>query len=137
MNISQKCYISAGLGCPSALYLAGAGIGRLGLIDHDSVDTSNLHRQIGHSEVKLGVNKAVSLASALHQLNSDINVVPHITVLDSSNALEVIRGYDIVLDCTDNVATRYLLSDACVILDKPLVSGSALRYRTGLIKLQK
>jgi len=117
-----------GLGCPSALYLAGAGIGRLGLIDHDSVDTSNLHRQIGHSEVKLGVNKAVSLASALHQLNSDINVVPHITVLDSSNALEVIRGYDIVLDCTDNVATRYLLSDACVILDKPLVSGSALRW---------
>ena len=101
------------------------------------MDTSNLHRQIGHSEVKLGVNKAVSLASALHQLNSDINVVPHMTVLDSSNALEVIRGYDIVLDCTDNVATRYLLSDACVILDKPLVSGSALRYRKGLIKLQK
>jgi len=117
-----------GLGCPSALYLAGAGIGRLGLIDHDSVDTSNLHRQIGHSEVKLGVNKAVSLASALHQLNSDISVIPHMTVLDSSNALEVIRGYDIVLDCTDNVATRYLLSDACVILDKPLVSGSALRW---------
>jgi len=117
-----------GLGCPSALYLAGAGVGRLGLVDHDTVDTSNLHRQIGHSEIKLGVNKAVSLASTVQQLNSDISVVPHMTVLDSSNALDVIRGYDLVLDCTDNVATRYLLSDACVILDKPLVSGSALRW---------
>jgi len=117
-----------GLGCPSALYLAAAGVGRLGLVDHDTVDMSNLHRQVAHSEDRLGVNKALSLARTLRGLNASISVVPYEAVLDSSNALDILRDYDIILDCTDNVATRYLLSDSAVILDKALVSGSALRW---------
>ena len=126
-NLTSR-YIVLGLGCPSALYLAAAGVGRLGLVDHDTVDTSNLHRQVAHSEDRLGVNKAISLARTLRSLNSSVTVVPYEAVLDSSNALNILRDYDIILDCTDNVATRYLLSDAAVILDKALVSGSALRW---------
>ena len=97
-------------------------------MDHDSVDMSNLHRQVAHSEDRLGVNKALSLARTLRGLNASISVVPYEAVLDSSNALDILRDYDIILDCTDNVATRYLLSDGAVILDKALVSGSALRW---------
>ena len=103
-------------------------MGRLGLVDHDEVETSNLHRQVAHTEARLEVNKAVSLATSVNMLNSEVEVVPYQTVMDSTNALDIIRDYDLVLDCTDNVATRYLLSDACVILNKPLVSGSALRW---------
>ena len=126
-NLTSR-YLVLGLGCPSSLYLAAAGVGRLGLVDHDTVDTSNLHRQVAHSEDRLGVNKAISLARTLRSLNSSVTVVPYEAVLDSSNALNILRDYDIILDCTDNVATRYLLSDAAVILDKALVSGSALRW---------
>jgi len=117
-----------GLGCPAGLYLASAGVGRLGLVDHDVVELSNLQRQVGHSMARLGVGKAVSLATSLTALNSNIEIIPYQLVMDSSTALDIIKDYDIVLDCTDNVATRYLLNDACVLLDKPLVSGSALRW---------
>ena len=122
-----KDFIS-GLGCPSALYLAGAGVGRLGLVDHDTVELSNLHRQVAHTQARLQVNKAVSLATSCTSLNTEVDVVPYKVVFDSSNALDIIKEYDLVLDCTDNVATRYLLNDACVISGKPLVSGSALRW---------
>ena len=117
-----------GLGCPAALYLAGAGVGRLGLVDHDEVELSNLHRQVGHTQARLGVNKARSLAASLEELNSEVEVVRYERVVDSSNALAIIASHDVVVDCSDNVATRYLLSDACVMLDRPLVSGSALRW---------
>jgi len=92
------------------------------------VELSNLHRQVGHTQARLGVGKAVSLATTLSALNPTVEIVPYEAVMDSSTAMEMIAGYDIVLDCTDNVATRYLLNDACVLLGKALVSGSALRW---------
>jgi len=117
-----------GLGCPAALYLASAGVGKLGLVDYDLVEISNLQRQVGHRQDKLGVSKATSLASTVSAINPSIDIYPIQKCLDSTTALDIIRNYDIVLDCTDNVATRYLLNDACVLLRKPLVSGSALRW---------
>jgi len=117
-----------GLGCPAALYLAAAGVGKVGLVDHDTVELSNLHRQVGHTQTRIGMSKAVSLATTLSSLNPSVEIVTYEKVMDSTTALEMITGYDVVLDCTDNVATRYLLNDACVLLEKPLVSGSALRW---------
>lgn len=122
-----------GLGSPAALYLAGAGIGKLGLLDNDQVEQSNLHRQIVHSEtaVSQGLSKVDSALQSCQRLNSEIDVVPHemlLDVSDSSNArrvLGVVSAYDMVLDCTDNPATRYLISDLCVLLGKVLVSGAA------------
>jgi len=126
-NSSVLIVGAGGLGCPAAVYLAAAGIGRLGVVDYDEVDLSNLHRQILHTEDRVGGCKAESVAQGCNRLNSDVDYVPYHLQLDSNNALDIIRRYDIVLDATDNVATRYLLNDACVMADKPLVSGSALR----------
>jgi len=119
-----------GLGCPAAVYLAGAGVGRLGLVDHDTVELNNLHRQILHDEVKAEVKtlKAASAAYSCQKLNSRMSCEVHCVMLSSSNALDIVRQYDIVVDATDNVATRYLLSDACVLSGRPLVSGGALRF---------
>ncbi|XP_064086408.1 adenylyltransferase and sulfurtransferase MOCS3-like isoform X1 [Macrobrachium nipponense] len=117
-----------GLGCPAAIYLGAAGIGRLGLIDYDTVEISNLHRQVLHTEARIGVSKSVSIASSVKALNNNVEVTPFDVLLNSETALQIISKFDVVLDCTDNVATRYLLNDACVIANKPLVSGSALRY---------
>ncbi|KAI8096313.1 Molybdopterin-synthase sulfurtransferase [Halteromyces radiatus] len=119
---------AGGLGAPAALYLGAGGVGRLGIVDHDDVDISNLHRQVIHTEAKQGMKKAISAMKAIHAINSSCHVVPYTMSIDSSNALDVIQQYDLVVDATDNVATRYLLNDACVLLKKPLVSGSALRY---------
>ncbi|KAG2201271.1 hypothetical protein INT47_006774 [Mucor saturninus] len=118
---------AGGLGSPAALYLGAGGVGRLGIVDHDTVDTNNLHRQVIHTEARCGVNKAVSAAIAIQAIYPDADVVPYAYTLDRTNALQLIQQYDIVLDCTDNIATRYLLSDACVLAGKPIVSGSALR----------
>lgn len=117
-----------GLGCPAAIYLAAAGIGRLGLVDYDLVELNNLHRQVLHTEKRVGTSKALSIAQSIKALNSEVEVVPYEISFTSSVALEVVKQYDVVLDCTDNVATRYLLNDASVLADKPLVSGSALRF---------
>ncbi|KAM9466561.1 adenylyltransferase and sulfurtransferase MOCS3 isoform 1-T1 [Clarias gariepinus] len=116
-----------GLGCPLALYLAAAGIGRLGLLDYDEVELSNLHRQVLHTEKTLGLPKAQSAAQTLSRLNSTTQCVPYHLQLSSENALQLIQQYDIVADCSDNVPTRYLVNDACVLSGKPLVSASALR----------
>ena len=89
---------TSGLGCPVALYLAGAGVGRLVLVDHDEVEVSNLHRQVAHTEARLGVNKARSLAASVRNLNSEVEVVSHETVLDSTNALSVLSTVDLILD---------------------------------------
>ncbi|KAK3092896.1 hypothetical protein FSP39_008560 [Pinctada imbricata] len=131
LSISSKSVLivgAGGLGCPSAVYLAAAGIGRLGIVDYDEVELSNLHRQVLHSEAKVGVTKSVSAAEACRSLNSKVEYVPYHLQLDSSNAIQIIQEYDIVLDASDNVATRYLLNDACVLTKKPLISGSALRF---------
>ncbi|KAI7828867.1 hypothetical protein BC939DRAFT_393792 [Gamsiella multidivaricata] len=119
---------AGGLGSSCALYLGGSGVGRLGIVDHDTVDISNLHRQIIHNEARQGMSKAQSAALSIQLLNPHCQVIVHNLVLDSSNAQPIIDAYDIVIDATDNVATRYLLNDACVLNKKPLVSGSALRF---------
>ncbi|KAI9339897.1 hypothetical protein BDR26DRAFT_820623 [Obelidium mucronatum] len=119
---------AGGLGSPAALYLAASGVGHLGILDYDTVEGSNLQRQIIHTESAIGSSKASSAKSTLDSLSSSFcNVVALNVVLDSSNCSAVLDPYDVVLDCTDNVATRYLLNDACVLLNKVLVSGSALR----------
>ncbi|KAL3183702.1 hypothetical protein MRX96_033787 [Rhipicephalus microplus] len=119
---------AGGLGCPCAAYLAAAGVGKIGIVDFDVVEKSNLHRQILHSEAKVGLSKVDSLVIALRQLNSQPEYVRHSTVLESSNALDIIGRYQVVVDASDNAATRYLVNDACVHLGLPLVSGSALRW---------
>ncbi|PPQ96256.1 hypothetical protein CVT26_005583 [Gymnopilus dilepis] len=116
---------AGGLGCPALQYLGAAGVGRIGIIDHDRVELSNLQRQILHNEETLGKYKAESAATALKRLNSGLEVNVMVSALTSDNALSILEPYDIVLDCTDNVPTRYLLSDACVTLKKPLISGAA------------
>ncbi|XP_058115892.1 adenylyltransferase and sulfurtransferase MOCS3 isoform X2 [Anopheles ziemanni] len=118
---------AGGLGCPSALYLAGAGIGRIGVLDYDEVELTNLHRQLLHTEATIGLTKVDSVQAQLEQLNSQIEIQTHHTQLTSDNAIVILEQYDVIVDATDNVATRYLLNDACVMLGKPLVSGSALQ----------
>jgi len=117
-----------GLGSPAALYLAAAGVGRIGLIDPDVVSLSNLHRQILYDERDLGERKVRAAARKLEQVNSDITVIPFEAKLTAENAREVIGAFDLVLDGSDNFATRYLVNDACVFLKKPLVSASLFRF---------
>uniref|UniRef100_A0A0K2UQJ3 THIF-type NAD/FAD binding fold domain-containing protein n=2 Tax=Lepeophtheirus salmonis TaxID=72036 RepID=A0A0K2UQJ3_LEPSM len=122
---------AGGLGCPASQYLVGAGVGTLGILDFDlEIEYSNLHRQVlhPHDRAKSLTSKADSAAISLGRLNPNIQIKPITTALTSQNALEIISEYDIVLDASDNVATRYLLNDACVLSEKPLVSGSALRF---------
>lgn len=117
-----------GLGCPAATYLAAAGVGTLGLVDYDRVDIANLHRQVLHTENRVGELKVTSAKEALSQLNSLTTINCYQVLLTSDNALDLARDYDVIIDATDNVATRYLLNDVSVLLGKPLVSGSALRF---------
>ncbi|KAG6826292.1 hypothetical protein H0H92_000414 [Tricholoma furcatifolium] len=119
---------AGGLGCPALQYLGAVGIGHLGIIDHDHVELSNLGRQILHSEETVGMAKAESAALALKRLNSSLNVDAITTALSAENAKTLLAPYDIILDCTDNAPTRYLLSDTAVALGKPLVSGAAQKY---------
>lgn len=119
---------AGGLGCPSSIYLTAAGIGRLGFVDNDCVETSNLHRQILHSEGTLGKPKVDSAVDRLKQLNSNVVFEKHQVRLTRDNAMEILKNYDVIIDGTDNPMARYLLSDVCVLLNKPLVSGSALRF---------
>ncbi|RMZ80483.1 hypothetical protein DV737_g3012, partial [Chaetothyriales sp. CBS 132003] len=114
-----------GLGSPASLYLAAAGIGKLGFVDGDRVEESNLHRQIVHTEGRVGWSKVGSAMAACKALNSTIKYEGFEEHLHGKRALQIIEGYDVVLDCTDNPATRYLISDACVVLGKTLVSGAA------------
>ncbi|KAG0702784.1 hypothetical protein DFH29DRAFT_989655 [Suillus ampliporus] len=127
-NSSVVVVGAGGLGCPALQYLAAAGVGRLGIIDHDTVEVSNLQRQILHSDKTIGCPKAVSAAQAIAALNPRVNIDVHPTALDSSNALSILAPYDVILDCTDNAPTRYLLSDSAVRLKKPLVSGAAQKF---------
>ncbi|XP_057781007.1 adenylyltransferase and sulfurtransferase MOCS3 [Salvia miltiorrhiza] len=117
---------AGGLGSPALLYLAACGVGRLGIVDHDVVELNNLHRQIIHTEAYIGRSKVESAAAACRSINSTVQIVEHKEAFRTSNALEIMRDYDIVVDATDNVPSRYMISDCCVVLGKPLISGAAL-----------
>jgi adenylyltransferase/sulfurtransferase len=127
-NTSVLCIGAGGLGSPIAMYLAAAGIGRLGIVDFDTVDYSNLQRQILHSDADVGHSKADSAKAAIQALNPNVQVDLHKTRITADNAFDLIRPYDIVVDGTDNFPTRYLTNDACVLLKKPNVYGSIFRF---------
>jgi len=117
-----------GLGSPAALYLAAAGVGTLGLVDADSVELSNLHRQVLHGTAAVGTPKLASAARRLGDANPEVRLVLHETRLTSDNALDLIDGYDVVVDGSDNFPTRYLVNDACALLGKPDVYGAVHRF---------
>ena len=119
---------AGGLGSPTALYLAAAGVGTLGIVDGDQVDLTNLHRQILHATTDLGRPKTESAQRTLSGINPDVTVVPYQTVLTGANAFEILRPYDVVINGSDNFPTRYLVNDACVLLGKPLVDASILKW---------
>jgi len=119
---------AGGLGSPVALYLAAAGIGRIGLVDHDEVDLTNLQRQILHATADVGRPKIDSGAETIRAMNPDVDVVTFDERLDSSNALATLQGFDVVVDGSDNFPTRYLLNDACYLASKPLVTGAIFRF---------
>ncbi|HXC96585.1 MAG TPA: molybdopterin-synthase adenylyltransferase MoeB [Edaphobacter sp.] len=122
------CVGTGGLGAPLAMYLAAAGVGTIGLVDFDTVDASNLQRQIIHSTATVGKLKVDSAELMLKGLNPYLNVVKHNTMLTSANALEILKDYDVIADGTDNFQTRYLVNDACVLLGKPNAYGSIFRF---------
>lgn len=119
---------AGGLGSPAALYLAAAGVGTLGLIDHDVVDLSNLQRQVIHHTPDIGRLKVLSAKEKIQALNPDVAVVMHEKSLMATNALEVIRGYDVVIDGVDNFPAKFLINDACYFAGRPLVHGGILRF---------
>lgn len=122
------CVGAGGLGSPVALYLTAAGIGRLGLVDSECVEVSNLHRQILYRSEDIGQPKCFRAQETLHRLNPEVEVVVHPTRLSRRNALEMLADYDLVVDGSDNLPTRYLTNDACVLLGKPLVYGAVHRF---------
>ncbi len=119
---------AGGLGSPVALYLAAAGVGTLGLADNDVVDLSNLQRQVLHHTSDIGRHKVESAAEKLKAINPDVTIDEHRTMVDSSNIMDIIKNYDIVVDGTDNFPTRFLVNDACYFAGKPLVHGAILRF---------
>src|SRR5216684_2491633 len=119
---------AGGLGSPAALYLAAAGVGRLGIVDDDVVDESNLQRQILHDTERVGMPKTESARQTIQKLNPDVTVDEHRVRLTRENALELFRPYDLIIDGSDNFGTRYLVNDACVLLGKPNVHGSIFRF---------
>jgi molybdopterin/thiamine biosynthesis adenylyltransferase/rhodanese-related sulfurtransferase/molybdopterin converting factor small subunit len=122
------CIGAGGLGAPASMYLAAAGVGTLGLVDFDTVDASNLHRQIIYGTHDVGRRKLEASRDRLADLNPSVKIVLHEGALTSKNALDVLRDYDVILDGTDNFQTRYLVNDACVLLDKPNAYGSIFRF---------
>jgi adenylyltransferase/sulfurtransferase len=119
---------AGGLGSPLALYLAAAGIGRIGIVEFDAVDASNLQRQVLHGTPGIGTPKLDSARARIAELNPNVKVEPHPVRLDSGNAMEILARYDVIVDGTDNFPTRYLVNDACVLLGKPNVYGSIFRF---------
>ena len=119
---------TGGLGAPILAYLAAAGVGHIGVVDFDTVDLSNLHRQIIHKTGNVGKAKTLSAVEMMKDINPSIDIKTYETSLRSDNALEMLKDYDIVIDGTDNFQTRYLVNDACALLDKPNVYGSIFRF---------
>jgi molybdopterin/thiamine biosynthesis adenylyltransferase/rhodanese-related sulfurtransferase len=127
-NAKVLCIGAGGLGSPALMYLAAAGVGTLGIVEFDEVDESNLQRQIIHGQSDIGRSKAQSAADSVHEINPLVTVNVHELRLDSSNVMELFADYDLIVDGTDNFATRYLVNDACVFLHKPYVWGSIYRF---------
>jgi adenylyltransferase/sulfurtransferase len=127
-NAKVLCVGAGGLGSPALLYLAAAGVGTLGIIDDDVVDESNLQRQVIHGQSDIGKPKALSAKESVAEINPLVTVNVHQVRLDSSNVLDIFGDYDLIVDGTDNFATRYLVNDACVLLGKPYVWGSIYRF---------
>jgi sulfur-carrier protein adenylyltransferase/sulfurtransferase len=127
-STSVVCIGAGGLGSPIAMYLAAAGIGKIGIVDFDTVDFSNLQRQIIHGTADVGRSKAESARDTIKRINPHVEVALHNTRISSENALDILASYDIVVDGTDNFPTRYLTNDACVLLKKPNVYGSIFRF---------
>ena len=128
MNAKVLCVGAGGLGSPALMYLAAAGVGTIGIVEFDTVDESNLQRQIIHGQSDIGKSKAQSAKAKISEINPNVNVITHETRLDNSNVKEIFSQYDIIVDGTDNFATRYLVNDACVLLKKPYVWGSIYRF---------
>jgi adenylyltransferase/sulfurtransferase len=127
-NAKVLCVGAGGLGSPALLYLAAAGVGTLGIVDFDVVDESNLQRQVIHGQSDIGRSKAESARDSILEINPYVNVIVHQERLDSDNAMQIFADYDLIVDGTDNFATRYLVNDACVLLGKPYVWGSIYRF---------
>ena len=127
-SASVLCIGAGGLGSPVAMYLAAAGVGRIGIVDFDVVDYSNLQRQVIHGTPDVGRSKLDSARDRLNAINPEVTVETHDVALSSENALELLANYDVIVDGTDNFPTRYLVNDACVILGKPNVYGSIFRF---------
>jgi adenylyltransferase/sulfurtransferase len=127
-NAKVLCVGAGGLGSPALLYLAAAGVGTLGIVEFDVVDESNLQRQIIHGQSDIGRSKAQSAKDSIAEVNPYVNVILHEEPLDNDNALQIFAQYDLIVDGTDNFATRYLVNDACVLLGKPYVWGSIYRF---------
>ncbi len=125
---SVLCIGAGGLGSPVAMYLAAAGIGRLGIVDFDRVELTNLQRQLLHTTPDVGRPKTLSAAETIQALNPGVDVRRHETRISSANALDIVRDYDLVIDGTDNFPTRYLMNDVCVLLRKPNIYGSIFRF---------
>lgn len=119
---------AGGLGSPLALYLAAAGVGRIGIVDDDVLDLSNLQRQVAHTTDRIGVPKVESAAQAARAINPGVTIEAHATRLDADNALDLIRAYDLVCDGSDNFSTRFLVADACHLAGRTLVSAAVLRF---------
>lgn len=119
---------AGGLGSPAILYLAAAGIGTIGIIDNDFVDLTNLQRQVIHHTADIGTSKVLSAQDKVNALNPDVTVVPLEMRLDASNAIDIIKDYDIIVDGADNFPTKFLINDACYFADRPLVHGAILRF---------
>ncbi|WP_055480707.1 adenylyltransferase/sulfurtransferase MoeZ [Sphaerimonospora mesophila] len=127
-NAKVLCVGAGGLGSPALLYLAAAGVGTLGVVDFDVVDESNLQRQVIHGQSDIGRLKAESAAATIREINPLVNVVIHNVALTTDNVMDIFSGYDLILDGTDNFATRYMVNDAAVLLGKPYVWGSIYRF---------
>jgi len=130
---------AGGLGCPALQYLAGAGVGTLGIVDFDTVSLSNLHRQTLYATEDVGKLKVEVATKKLKALNPEIEIVPYIVQLNNQNALEILKSYDIIIDGSDNFSTRYLVNDACVLLDKHLIYGAVMRFegQVGVFNLER
>lgn len=128
MNAKVLCVGAGGLGSPALMYLAAAGVGTLGIVEFDTVDESNLQRQIIHGQSDIGKSKALSAKEKIAEINPNVNVVVHEIRLDIDNVMDIFAQYDLIVDGTDNFATRYLVNDACVLLKKPYVWGSIYRF---------
>ncbi|MEV8094979.1 adenylyltransferase/sulfurtransferase MoeZ [Kitasatospora sp. NPDC085879] len=127
-NAKVLCVGAGGLGSPALMYLAAAGVGTLGIVEFDTVDESNLQRQIIHGQSDVGRSKAESARDSVKEINPYVDVILHEDRLDNSNVMEIFSGYDLIVDGTDNFATRYLVNDAAVLLGKPYVWGSIYRF---------